>query len=99
MPGPPEEIMEYVTDSELISRAEALGVSASYENWRRERVDVPEDTLRAIVDALGEPPASQPHQPQVRKSSPGQTSADTANKAPTLPDLPHQRSWGFTVQL
>jgi 4-alpha-glucanotransferase len=96
MPRPPEEIMETMTDSELISRAEALGVSASYVDWRRERVDVPEDTLRAIVEALGEPPASQPRRPQDQKPRPGQAEADIASR---LPDVPHQRAWGFTVQL
>ena len=48
--------MVCMTDGELISQGEALGVSASYVNWRRERVTVPDETLRAIIDALGGPP-------------------------------------------
>ncbi len=58
MAGVAEDIMEGMTDSELISRAEALGISASYVNWRGERVDVPADTLRAIIDAIGAPAGS-----------------------------------------
>jgi len=77
--------MEGMTDSELISRAEALGVSASYVNWRRERVDVPADTLRAIVGALGGPPANR--------------QAQDAGPAAKLPGVPRRREWGFTVQL
>ncbi|MGN6790976.1 MAG: 4-alpha-glucanotransferase [Streptosporangiaceae bacterium] len=79
-----------MTDSELISQAEALGVSASYVNWRKERVAVPEATLRAIVAALGEPPGPPPDQ---------DTTSAPADSAPPLPDVPQQRSWGFTVQL
>jgi len=78
-----------MTDRDLISRAEALGVSASYLNSRRERVGVPAETLRAIIEALGEPP-DRPDQagPTARASAP----------APT-PRLPRKRSWGFAVQL
>jgi len=81
--------MKNMTDRELISRAEALGVSASYLNWRRERVSVPADTLRAIVEALGDAPgrdqraASQP--PAARPAS--------------KPRLPRRRRWGLCVQL
>ncbi len=78
-----------MTDRDLISRAEALGVSASYLNSRRERVGVPAETLRAIIEALGEPP-DRPDQagPTARAPAP----------APT-PRLPRKRSWGFAVQL
>ncbi len=78
-----------MTDRDLISRAEALGVSASYLNSRRERVGVPAETLRAIIEALGEPP-DRPDQagPTARASAP----------APK-PRLPRKRSWGFAVQL
>ena len=80
------DIMEGMTDRVLIKRAEALGVSASYVSWRRERVDVPAETLQAIVEALGEPAESQ---------HPGASA-----KPPTVtPRLPRRRSWGFTVQL
>jgi 4-alpha-glucanotransferase len=88
MPGPPEEIMEGMTDSALISRAEALGVSASYVNWRRERVQVPEDTLRAIVEALGTPTGQDAASANAEQGA-----------ANPLPGVPQRRFWGFTVQL
>jgi 4-alpha-glucanotransferase len=90
MPGAAEEIMEDMTDGELIKRAEALGVAVSYVNWRRERVDVPPATLLAIVDALGDVPASQPAD---------QRSSTAADAAMPLLGLPQRRAWGFTVQL
>ncbi|HXP19346.1 MAG TPA: 4-alpha-glucanotransferase [Streptosporangiaceae bacterium] len=45
-----------MTDRELISRAEALGVSASYLDWRKERVQADPEVLAAIVGALGDVP-------------------------------------------
>jgi 4-alpha-glucanotransferase len=86
MPRPAEDIMELMTDRELITRAEELGVSASYLNWRKETVQVPAGTLRAIVDALGDPP--EPACPAAGSAGP---------KA--RPRVPRKRSWGLTVQL
>jgi 4-alpha-glucanotransferase len=105
MPRPPEDIMEGMTDSELISRAEDLGVSASYVNWRRERVDVPADTLRAILDAIGEPAAQRAHAmnipgpPAGPPAGPAGRAAARAAADGQLPGLPRRREWGFTVQL
>ncbi len=75
-----------MTDGELISQGEALGVSASYVNWRRERVTVPDETLRAIIDALGGPPSRGPREA-------GESAAAVTAR------LPRKRCWGFTVQL
>ena len=78
--------MEGMTDRELIRRAEDLGVSASYLNWRKERVQVPAETLQAIIDALGDPP------------EPGRPAAGAI--PPTVkPKVPRKRCWGLTVQL
>ncbi|MDR2984748.1 MAG: 4-alpha-glucanotransferase [Nocardiopsaceae bacterium] len=100
-----------MSDSELISRAEALGVSASYVNWRRERVNVPEETLRAIVEALVEQPVApldrEPHADardarhgaDARNGRDGAPSQAASHATTALPDVPRQRSWGFTVQL
>ena len=87
--------MEGMTKGELISRAEALGVSASYVNWRHEQVDVPPQTLRAIVEALGETPGAQ-RAPAARS---GQAGPDVTNARAPQPDVPGQRYWGLAVQL
>ncbi len=82
-----------MTNAELIRRAEAAGVSVSYLDWRRERVQVPERTLEAILDALG-----------VRAGADDAISgsahlAEHYGSAPVLPSLPASRVWGFTIQL
>ena len=38
--------------AELIRRAEAHGVAVSYRNWRGHHVEVPDETLAAVLDAL-----------------------------------------------
>jgi 4-alpha-glucanotransferase len=88
MPGTVADIMEGMTDQELIKRAEALGVSASYLDWRRQRVEVPANTLQAITEALGEPPDL--GRPGISERPPS---------AALKPRLPRQRSWGLAVQL
>jgi 4-alpha-glucanotransferase len=79
-----------VTDAELIGRAEAAGISASYLDWRKRRVQVPDQTLKAILDALG-----QAGDDGAEPAPPG----GLAGGPVTLPRRPHDRSWGFTVQL
>jgi 4-alpha-glucanotransferase len=82
-----------MTDAELISRAEAAGISASYLDWRRQRVQVPEQSLEAILDALGLRAGTD-------NAIAGSAHADEHYAAaPVLPALPSTRSWGFTVQL
>jgi 4-alpha-glucanotransferase len=82
-----------MTDAELIRRAEAAGISASYLDWRRQRVRVPQRTLAAILDALG-----------VRAGADDAISGSAHldehyATAPVLPALPESRSWGFTIGL
>ena len=74
-----------MTDAELIGRAQAAGVSASYLDWRKRRVQVPASTLTAILEALG-----QPADPPALPGLPG---------GDALPRLPDERTWGLTVQL
>ena len=97
MPGPGRDIMETMTDRDLIARAEALGVTATYLNWRKDQVQVPDATLRAIVDALGGQPAPAPAAAGTAGAPAGPRSdpADLLDPAGT----PRQRCWGFTVQL
>jgi 4-alpha-glucanotransferase len=39
-------------DGELVRRAEAAGISVSYENWRHQRVEVSAETIEALLAAL-----------------------------------------------
>jgi len=39
--------------AELTRRAQAHGVAVSYQNWRGQHVEVPDDTLAAVLAALG----------------------------------------------
>ncbi len=73
--------------AELTRRAQAHGVAVSYRNWRGLPVEVPDETLAAVLAALGdgEPPAA----------ASGLGGQEGAAVAP----LPARRSWGFTVQL
>jgi 4-alpha-glucanotransferase len=70
--------------AELTRRAQAHGVAVSYQNWRGRHAEVPDETLAAILGALGdyEPPAPS-------------SGAPSASRAP----FPPRRSWGFTAQL
>ena len=70
--------------AELTRRAQARGVAVSYRNWRGRHVEVPDETLAAVLGALGgyEPPAPA-------------SGAPASARAP----FPERRSWGFTVQL
>src|ERR1700760_2175034 len=40
--------------AELTRRAQAHGVAVSYQNWRGRHVEVPDETLAAVLAALGE---------------------------------------------
>ena len=62
-----------MTDPGLIRRAEAAGISTSYENWLGEPAEVAADTLEAILAALTAAPASGPDQ-----AGTGQTGTDQA---------------------
>jgi 4-alpha-glucanotransferase len=70
--------------AELQRRAQAHGVAVSYQNWRGRPVEVPDETLAAVLGALGgyEPPAPSSGTP-------------VSARAP----FPARRSWGFAVQL
>jgi len=62
-----------------------MGVAVNYWDWRGHEVTVPDETLRAILAALGDPPpAGKP--PEF--AAPG-----------LAVRVPGHRAWGFTVQL
>src|SRR5580704_18161740 len=77
--------------TELIRRAEAHGVAVSYRNWLGHHVEVPDETLAAVLDALYPLGGNDP--PQAPSALfPGGT-------YPPGPPWPRRRAWGFTVQL
>ena len=70
--------------AELIRRAEERGVGVSYRNWRGREVAVSDETLAAILAALGD-------------YRPAAAAGDRA--AGAVAPGPRRRAWGFTVQL
>jgi 4-alpha-glucanotransferase len=102
-----------VTIAELRRRAEAHGVATSYQDWRGQRVEVSEETLTAILAALGEqsgqaaqpglagPSAAGPSaaaRSAAARSAAGLRPGHEALAGATAP-APHGRSWGFALQL
>ena len=49
--------------AELTRQAQAHGVAVSYQNWRGQHVEVPDETLAAVLAALSPPGGSDPPQP------------------------------------
>ena len=78
-----------MTDVELTRRAQAAGIATSYQNWLGEHVEVPAETIQAILAALGDADGSWSAAVQAagREGEPG--------RAPEVT----KRSWGFAVQL
>jgi 4-alpha-glucanotransferase len=77
-----------VTDPDLIRRAQNAGIATSYDNWRNECVEVPAETLAAILAVL--------------EDSAGAAAAAEALGTPAgkpTPVAPRERQWGFAVQL
>jgi 4-alpha-glucanotransferase len=76
--------------SDLVRRAEARGVATCYRDWRGHDVEVSQDTLAAILAALGDDPGDLAPSPP-----------DDGGEATGLPVAPPPpaRAWGFTVQL
>jgi 4-alpha-glucanotransferase len=81
-----------VQRADLVRRAQAHGVAASYRDWRGREVEVGSDTLVAILDALGDAGLSDP-------GTFGITPESGITAEPPSAPRPPGRSWGFTVQL
>jgi 4-alpha-glucanotransferase len=78
--------------AELTRRAQDHGVAVSYQDWRGRLVDVADETLAAVLGALGD------------YGAPGDYGADSGESAGgaaggAVAPFPTRRSWGFTVQL
>ena len=74
--------------TELTRRAKAHGVAVSYQNWRGRLVEVPDETLAAVLAALGDGEAH-------ARSADGEDQVRSGAVAP----WPDRRSWGFAAQL
>ena len=90
-----------MADPEIARRAEAAGIAPVYENWRRQPVHVPQETLVALLAALDQAPGGPAAGPALVETGPAAESApgSAPGPLPALPVLPAQRTWGFTVQL
>ena len=100
-----------MTDPELIRRAEAAGIAHTYRDWRGVDVAVGEDTLTAILAALGDPSGTAPgtlgdSSGMPAPGTPARGAPGPATPAAQDPDAgsrtapaPAGRSWGFAVQL
>jgi 4-alpha-glucanotransferase len=73
--------------AELIRRAEAHGVAVAYHDWRGRFVEVSDETLAAVLDALD------------NERRPATAAAPVAGVAGSVAPWPARRSWGFAVQL
>jgi len=73
--------------AELTRRAQAHGVAVSYQDWRGRPVQVPDETLAAVLGALGDDRAPAAGAPRV------------GSAAGAVAPFPARRSWGFAVQL
>ena len=77
---------------ELLREAEAHGVATSYRDWHGRRAEVGEETLRAVLAAMGE---TTRRNVGAAARRPLAAHLSRARAAP----LPSGQSWGFTVQL
>jgi 4-alpha-glucanotransferase len=88
-----------MAEPEIIRRARAAGIAPEYENWRHDRVQVPVETLEALLAALDRSAAAARPAPAGAARDRWQAAAGDYPAGPALPALPEQRTWGFTVQL
>jgi 4-alpha-glucanotransferase len=68
---------------DLRRQARACGVAVRYQDWQGREVEVPDETLVAVLAALGD-------------CDPGPSAARPAS---AVAPCPSRRAWGFTVQL
>src|SRR5215469_11229148 len=80
-----------VTDPELLQRARNAGIVTDYDDWQGNHVEVPAETLAAILDVLDQPSLT-------ADAVPGGFAAEAGDRD-ARPVVPSGRQWGFTVQL
>jgi 4-alpha-glucanotransferase len=81
-----------VISGELWREAGAHGVATSYRDWHGRRAEVGEETLRAVLAAMGEAPPP-------NAGAPARRPLAAYLSRPRAAPLPSGRSWGFTIQL
>jgi 4-alpha-glucanotransferase len=101
--------MGRVNRDQLRRRAEVSGVATSYRDWQDRTVIVADETLMAILDALGSPGAGEtfgfvpPGCWQPGRGARGRPAGHWPNTQHTVDHpvapAPRGRDWGFTVQL
>jgi 4-alpha-glucanotransferase len=77
--------------AELTRRATEHGVAVSYQDWRGRHVEVADETLEAVLGALGDDGV-------FGDTGVGEQGAGEHGAGVVAP-FPARRSWGFTVQL
>jgi 4-alpha-glucanotransferase len=82
-----------VAIGELRHRAQARGVATSYRDWRGQRIQAGEETLAAILAALGDQPD------RAVRPGPGGGRPGPRSLTDVCAPAPPARSWGFTLQL
>src|SRR5580704_852806 len=80
--------------AELTRRPQAHGVAVSYQNWRGRLVEVPDETLAAVLSALGDHGGLGDDEP-----SAGSSQSEVQALGGAVAPFPARRSWGFAVQL
>jgi len=104
-----------VTEPDLVERARNAGIVTEYEDWRGDLVEVPAETLAAILDVLDQPTpdsvlgesaaeagaaGSGPAESMPGDSVVGVGAAESeAATGDVRPVVPSRRQWGFAVQL
>jgi 4-alpha-glucanotransferase len=80
--------------AELTRLAQAHGVAVSYQNWRGRFVEVTDETLAAVLSALGDDGALGDD-----RSLAGSPGREVQALGDAVAPFPARRSWGFAVQL
>jgi len=83
-----------MTEPGLISRAEAAGIAPWYDDWHGQRVEVSQETLAAILQALDDVPGA-----PVSRPAPDDAAGMSRAAGSSGPRVPGARALGFAVQL
>src|SRR5260221_14779321 len=82
-----------MADPTLIRRAEAAGIAPSYLDWREQRVEVSDETLAAILDALNSVPGTSANAGRSRPCGVARRPR-AEDPRPPRPRGPGDRGWG-----